>query len=244
MEKVNGSLGIGPNGSSSSGSSGSKRKEIYKYEAPWTVYSMNWSVRPDKRFRLALGSFIEEYNNKVQIVTLDEENSDFYAKATFDHPYPTTKIMWIPDAKGIYPDLLATSGDYLRVWRSNESETRLECLLNNVSHCETQNCYEKNLFYSNLFKSYVSIQLIKLAVRSDVYDEELSGADEERLRLVDAGRTARASKGDVRGDVINRSRVVRLVIVFESVASEIDSSIAADHEGDLEFNKNRFRASI
>ena len=44
-----------------------KRKEIYKYEAPWTVFSMNWSVRPDKRFRLALGSFVEEYNNKVQV---------------------------------------------------------------------------------------------------------------------------------------------------------------------------------
>jgi len=28
-----------------------KRKEIYKYEAPWLLYSMNWSVRPDKRFR-------------------------------------------------------------------------------------------------------------------------------------------------------------------------------------------------
>lgn len=45
-----------------------KRKEIYKYEAPWTVYAMNWSVRPDKRFRLALGSFVEEYNNKVTMV--------------------------------------------------------------------------------------------------------------------------------------------------------------------------------
>ena len=42
-----------------------KRKEIYRYEAPWMVYAMNWSVRPDKRFRLALGSFVEEYNNKV-----------------------------------------------------------------------------------------------------------------------------------------------------------------------------------
>jgi len=31
-----------------------KRKEIYKYNAPWTVYGMNWSVREDKRFRLAL----------------------------------------------------------------------------------------------------------------------------------------------------------------------------------------------
>ena len=74
-----------------------KRKEIYKYEAPWTLYGMNWSIRPDKRFRLALGSFVEEYNNKVQIVMLDEDNSDFTMRSTFDHPYPTTKIMWIPD---------------------------------------------------------------------------------------------------------------------------------------------------
>ena len=28
-------------------------------------------------------------------------------------------------------DLLATSGDYLRVWRAGEPETKLECLLNN-----------------------------------------------------------------------------------------------------------------
>ena len=86
-----------------SGGAPPKRKEIYKYEAPWTVFSMNWSVRPDKRFRLALGSFVEEYNNNVPVVSLDEDTSEFTAKSTFDHPYPTTKIMWIPDSKGIYP---------------------------------------------------------------------------------------------------------------------------------------------
>lgn len=43
----------------------SKRKEIYKYVAPWTIYAMSWSIRHDKRFRLAIGSYIEEYNNKV-----------------------------------------------------------------------------------------------------------------------------------------------------------------------------------
>jgi hypothetical protein len=37
----------GPGG----GSLPTKRKEIYKYEAPCNVFSMNWSVRPDKRFR-------------------------------------------------------------------------------------------------------------------------------------------------------------------------------------------------
>lgn len=49
---------------------------------------------------------------QVQIISLDEETSEFSAKSTFDHPYPTTKIMWIPDSKGVYPDLLATSGKW------------------------------------------------------------------------------------------------------------------------------------
>lgn len=69
-----------------------KRKEIYKYLAPWPLYSMNWSVRPDKRFRLALGSFIEEYNNKVQIISLDEETSEFSAKRYTINLFPPTPI--------------------------------------------------------------------------------------------------------------------------------------------------------
>ena len=32
---------------------------------------------------------------------------------------------------GSYPDLLATSGDYLRIWLAGEPETRVECVLNN-----------------------------------------------------------------------------------------------------------------
>lgn len=51
--------------------------------------------------RLAVGSFVEEYNNKVQIVQLDEDTSEFVVRSTFDHPYPTTKIMWIPDSVSI-----------------------------------------------------------------------------------------------------------------------------------------------
>ena len=45
---------------------GVKRKEIYRYNAPWTIYGMNWSLRHNERFRLAIGSFIEDYCNKVQ----------------------------------------------------------------------------------------------------------------------------------------------------------------------------------
>lgn len=43
-----------------------KKKEIYRYSAPWQLYGMNWSVRPDRRFRIAVGSFIEDYSNKVR----------------------------------------------------------------------------------------------------------------------------------------------------------------------------------
>ena len=42
---------------------------------------MNWSVRPDRRFRLALGSFVEEYNNKVQVklvTKVDEFQSNIH----------------------------------------------------------------------------------------------------------------------------------------------------------------------
>ena len=48
------------------GEAAQKRKEIYTYQAPWLIYGMNWSVRADQRFRLAIGSFEEEYNNSVR----------------------------------------------------------------------------------------------------------------------------------------------------------------------------------
>lgn len=44
--------------------------------------------------------------------------------------------------KGGYPDLLATSGDYLRVWRVSENESRLECLLNNVSPGHSKKAFQ------------------------------------------------------------------------------------------------------
>ena len=110
-----------------------KRKEIYTYQAPWLIYGMNWSVRADQRFRLAIGSFEEEYSNSVRIIQLDEETHQFVDNGGFEHPYPTTKIMWIPDQNGTRRDLLATTGDYLRLWNVNDNKSvRLECLLNNV----------------------------------------------------------------------------------------------------------------
>lgn len=47
----------------------SKQKEIYTYDAPWPVYAINWSVRSDPRhkYRLAIGSFLEDYDNEIKV---------------------------------------------------------------------------------------------------------------------------------------------------------------------------------
>lgn len=63
--------------------------------------------------------------SQVEIVQLNEKSGNFESNAVFEHQYPPTKLMWIPDlVSGVrvnhktnsYPDLLATTGDYLRIW--------------------------------------------------------------------------------------------------------------------------------
>lgn len=46
-----------------------KQREIYTYHAQTDIYAVAWSRRndPEFAFRLAVGSFIEEYANKVTV---------------------------------------------------------------------------------------------------------------------------------------------------------------------------------
>lgn len=112
-----------------------ERREIYTYEAPWTIYALGFSQRtePERRFRLALGSFVEEYTNRVSIVQRKDvgDRAKFVRVAEFDHPYPATKILWSPDATS-RRDLLGTTGDYLRIWSVEEGdEVEMVAVLNN-----------------------------------------------------------------------------------------------------------------
>lgn len=93
-------------------------KEIVTYDAPWNIYGLAWSKKTTVPFRLALGSFIEEYRNKVQVVNLNPTTQTFQRTHEFDHPYPPTKLMWEPTKSSSLSskDLLATTGDYLRIW--------------------------------------------------------------------------------------------------------------------------------
>ncbi|KAL7668926.1 hypothetical protein ACOME3_009607 [Neoechinorhynchus agilis] len=108
-----------------------KRKEVHKFEAKFSIYAINWSLRMDKPFRFAIGSCLDEYQNKLQVVSLREDTEDFVVHATTDHPYPATKVMFIPDTRVLYPDLVATSGDFLRIFRLDDSSIRPEAVLSN-----------------------------------------------------------------------------------------------------------------
>jgi WD repeat-containing protein 68 len=128
-------------------------------------------MEPDSQFRLAIGSYVEQYNNTVQILKtrslfVDEDathsekqqyhqfhhhsqhqqnpqqpNStiQIYSACEIEHPYPCTKILWSPMAMAAGKsaggassyssnsygnrDLLATTGDYLRLWSVAEDTT-------------------------------------------------------------------------------------------------------------------------
>jgi len=72
--------------------------------------------------------------------TFHPNNSSQYLYKTgeFDHPYPCTKILWSPDSRNwSSKDLLATTGDYLRIWNVQDgANPKKECLLNNNKSSE------------------------------------------------------------------------------------------------------------
>ena len=65
---------------------------------------------------------------------VDDETGKFLSdpQLKFAHPYPATKIMFIPDKECVHPDLIATTGDYLRIWQVKDDSVQLLKLLNNV----------------------------------------------------------------------------------------------------------------
>lgn len=83
----------------------------------------------------------------------DSYGNQLYQACEFDHPYPCTKILWSPDTRNMGgKDLLATTGDYLRIWNVTDDGSgrgtlipQKEALLNNVSvqqcMCDVQFMY-------------------------------------------------------------------------------------------------------
>ena len=99
---------------------------VLNYTAPWEIYGIAFSTKPFYPFRLAISSLKEEEKNSVEVVQMNKDNKRLERRFTFEHKYPPTKLMWIPDPSSSNPDLLVTSGDALRVW-SVENNEKVTC---------------------------------------------------------------------------------------------------------------------
>ena len=109
------------------------------------IHSLDWcktsapgqQLRPRSAFRLGVASFTENYQNQIAVVGLQDERvlveddytdyPDFVTLCEAYHGYPATSLQWQPASaqahswsqKSPSTELLATTGDALRVWEYN-----------------------------------------------------------------------------------------------------------------------------
>ncbi|KAK2752593.1 hypothetical protein FQN55_006706 [Onygenales sp. PD_40] len=104
------------------------------YIAPWAAYALDWCKWPvppggSSLGKIALGSYLEDSHNFIQILSAQQAPYDisespdgnpgleFVKTAEATHSFPVTRILWEPpSSQKQSTDLLATSGDHLRLW--------------------------------------------------------------------------------------------------------------------------------
>ncbi|ETS07151.1 WD40 repeat-like protein [Trichoderma reesei RUT C-30] len=110
------------------------------YLAPWPIYAFDWckwTPRGNGAGKVAVGSYLEDGHNFIQILDsqvvptpqdvytpgTSKYSLEFSKVAEATHSYPVTRLLWEPpSSQKQSTDLLATSGDHLRLW-SLPSET-------------------------------------------------------------------------------------------------------------------------
>lgn len=124
------SAGVGDGVTAGAGGS-----DVVDYEAVSALYGLAWSTRRSSPPRVAVGSFLEEYKNSVEV--LQQGPAALTPVCVLDHPYPATKIGWVPDPGATRPELVGTTGDFLRIWEIDaEGRSRQRCTLNNNKQTE------------------------------------------------------------------------------------------------------------
>ncbi|KAG6590684.1 DDB1- and CUL4-associated factor 7 [Phytophthora cinnamomi] len=89
------------------------------------LYGLCW--RPNvSLLRIAASTFIPgEYANKIEIFRPTANQTEVVSALEIDHPYPPTKIMWSPASLSSRVELLATTADFLRLWKISDSSIEL-----------------------------------------------------------------------------------------------------------------------
>lgn len=102
--------------SAAAGADTAPNPHAFTCELPHSIYALAFSPSAPV---LAAGSFLEDYNNRVSLLSFDPVHpsaASFRAlpALSFDHPYPPTKLQFHPRAAS--PPLLASSSDALRLY--------------------------------------------------------------------------------------------------------------------------------
>ncbi|KAF2102527.1 WD40 repeat-like protein [Rhizodiscina lignyota] len=101
------------------------------YLAPWAAFAYDWCKWPiighgnNTAGKMAIGSYLEDPHNFIQILDTKLTTSDADPQPSLEYTriaeatcsYPVTRILWEPpSSQKQSTDLLATSGDHLRLW--------------------------------------------------------------------------------------------------------------------------------
>ncbi|KAF2151939.1 WD40 repeat-like protein [Myriangium duriaei CBS 260.36] len=124
------------------------------YLAPWATYAYDWCKWPVSGGggcgKMALGSYLEDPHNFIQILdtqVVPQEGAghggpnygvEFTKTAEATCAYPVTRISWEPpSSQKQSTDLLATSGDHLRLWSLPPAQQ--SNVTNNINRSSTAN---------------------------------------------------------------------------------------------------------
>ncbi|KAK9724914.1 hypothetical protein RND81_05G108100 [Saponaria officinalis] len=120
----------------------SEEPNLVSYDSPYPLYAMSFSgnrTSGDAQM-IAVGSFIEDYNNRVDILSFNDETLTLTQNPnySFPHPYPPTKLMFRPsnDVVSNSSPLLATSADFLRLYSLQNDAVEQVAVLNNSKSSE------------------------------------------------------------------------------------------------------------
>jgi len=101
------------------------------------VFALALSARKDNPNRFLIGSFLEDFKNKIRVVEYFPDSKAFHSTNEFEHPYPPTRLMFVPDVSGTHPDLFASTGDYLRLWEIKNGSVQSRGSLSNSKNQES-----------------------------------------------------------------------------------------------------------
>ncbi|PIM99263.1 hypothetical protein CDL12_28245 [Handroanthus impetiginosus] len=112
-----------------------RSENVVSFDSAYPIYAM--AISAANRRQIAIGSFIEELNNSVDILSFSEDSSSLkqIPSLSFEHPYPPTKLLFHPSATAP-SNLLASSGDFLRLWGVKDASIEPVSTLNNSKTSE------------------------------------------------------------------------------------------------------------